>query len=196
MDALLAGGGILTALGLSIPAGLNAYIPLLAVSIAQKVGWLKLAEPFDALGEWWVMGIIIVLLIVEIVADKIPAVDTVNDAVQSVVRPAAGGLVAVAAAGQAVDIHPWVLVVAGVLLAGGVHAAKATTRPVVNVTTAGVGAPAVSTVEDVGAAIMSFIAIAAPVLVIFVAGFLGWAFWRFAKKSRAWLAGANGTPRG
>lgn len=189
MDALLTGGGILTALGLSIPAGLNAYIPLLAVSIAERFGWLKLAAPFDTLGEWWVMAIIAVLLVVEIVADKVPAVDSVNDAVQSIVRPAAGGLVAVASAGQTVDIQPWVLVVAGVLLAGGVHAAKATTRPVVNVTTAGAGAPVVSAVEDVGAAIISFIAIAAPLLVIFVAGALGYYFWKFAKKSRAWLSG-------
>lgn len=191
MDALLAGGGILTALGLSIPAGLNAYIPLLAVSLAQKVGWLKLAAPFDTLGEWWVIAIIGVLLVVEIIADKIPAVDTVNDAVQSIVRPAAGGLVAVAAGGQATEIAPWLLVVAGVLLAGGVHAAKATTRPVVNVTTAGMGAPVVSAAEDVGAAIMSFIAIAAPIFVIFVAGALGYYFWKYAKKGKAWLAGAG-----
>ena len=85
---------ILTALGLSVPAGLNAYIPLLAVALAQRVHWLELRPPFDVLGSWWLITIIAVLLVVEIVADKIPAVDHVNDIIQSVVRPAAGAVVA------------------------------------------------------------------------------------------------------
>jgi uncharacterized membrane protein len=157
---------ILTALGLSMPAGLNAYIPLLAVALAERFGWLSLREPFDVLGSWWMIAIIAVLLAVEIVADKMPGVDSANDMVQSVVRPAAGAIVAVAASGQTSSVRPWVLVVMGVLLAGGVHAAKATARPVVNATTAGLGAGAVSTAEDAGAVVMSGIAIAIPVLVI------------------------------
>ena len=146
---------LLTALGLSIPAGLNAYIPLMAISLAQQFGWLELKEPFDVMGEWWMIAIIAVLLVIEVVADKVPAVDHVNDVIQTFIRPAAGGVVAVAAAGSASEISPWLLVLAGVLLAGGVHAAKATTRPAVNVTTAGMGAPVVSAAEDVGAVIMS-----------------------------------------
>jgi uncharacterized membrane protein len=157
---------ILTALGLSMPAGLNAYIPLLAVALAERFGWLSLREPFDVLGSWWMIAIIAVLLAVEIVADKMPGVDSANDMVQSVVRPAAGAIVAVAASGQTSSVRPWVLVLMGVLLAGGVHAAKATARPVVNATTAGLGAGAVSTAEDAGALVMSGIAIAMPVLVI------------------------------
>jgi hypothetical protein len=112
------------------------------------------------------IAIIAVLLAVEIVADKMPGVDSANDMVQSVVRPAAGAIVAVAASGQTSSVRPWVLVLMGVLLAGGVHAAKATARPVVNATTAGLGAGAVSTAEDAGALVMSGIAIAMPVLVI------------------------------
>ena len=122
---------ILTALGLSVPAGLNAYIPLLAVALSQRFHWLELRPPFDVLGSWWLITIIAVLLVVEVVADKIPAVDHVNDIIQSVVRPAAGAVVAVAASGSASSVSPWLLVVAGVLLAGGVHAVKATARPVV-----------------------------------------------------------------
>jgi hypothetical protein len=67
-----------------------------------------------------------------------------------VVRPAAGGIVAVAGSGSASTVSPWLLVVIGAFFAGGVHAAKATARPVVNVTTAGLGAPLVSTAEDTG----------------------------------------------
>jgi len=164
-----AGVELLTALGLSIPAGLNAYIPLLVVAVAQRFEWLELEAPFDVLGEWWMIAVIAVLLVMEMVADKIPAVDSVNDAIQSFVRPAAGGIVAVAAAGSAVDVSPWLLVLAGVLLAGGVHAVKATARPALNVTTAGVGTPAVSAAEDAGALTLSVLAIAAPALVILVA---------------------------
>ena len=157
---------ILTALGLAMPAGLNAYIPLLAVALAERFGWLSLREPFDVLGSWWMIAIIIVLLVIEIVVDKVPGVDHANDVVQSIVRPAVGAIVAVAASGNASSVQPWVMVLMGVLLAGGVHAAKATARPVVNATTAGVGAVAVSTVEDAGAAAMCVVAIAVPILVV------------------------------
>jgi len=57
-----------------------------------------------------------------------------------------------------------VLAVAGVLIAGGVHAVKASARPVVNVSTAGAGAPVVSTLEDIGAAIVTVLALLVPVL--------------------------------
>jgi uncharacterized membrane protein len=178
---------VLTGLGLSIPAGLNAYIPLLAVALAERFGWLSLREPFDVLGTWWMIAIITVLLVIEIVADKIPAVDHVNDMFQSIIRPAAGAIVAVAGSGNASEVNPWVMVVIGVLLAGGMHAAKATARPVINASTAGVGAAMVSTAEDAGAVAMSAIAIAIPILVIFIlAGLLYvlWRMWRHRRRKR------------
>jgi uncharacterized membrane protein len=190
---------ILTGLGLSIPAGLNAYIPLLAVALAERFGWLSLREPFDVLGTWWMIAIIAVLLVIEIVADKIPAVDHVNDMFQSVVRPAAGAIVAVAGSGNASDVNPWVMVVIGVLLAGGMHAAKATARPMINAGTAGVGAAMVSTAEDAGAVAMSAIAIAIPILVIFIlAGLLYvlWRMWRRRRRKRREAAEKEAAERG
>lgn len=179
---------ILTSLGLSIPAGLNAYIPLLAVALAQRFEWLSLREPFDILGTWWMIAIIAVLLAVEIVADKIPAVDTANDMVQTAIRPAAGAIVAVAASGTGSTVSPWLLVLMGVLFAGGVHAAKATARPTVDASTAGVGASLVSTAEDTGAVALSAAAIALPVLIVFLlaafAAMLWWLWRRERRKSR------------
>lgn len=174
---------LLTALGLSIPAGLNAYIPLLAVALAQQFGWMRLRAPFDTLGEWWMIAVIVVLLIVEIVADKVPAVDHVNDVIQTFIRPAAGGIVAVAASQQS-ETSAWLLVLAGVILAGGVHAAKAGVRPAVNVTTAGAGTPVVSALEDVGAALMSIVAIALPALVVVIVVGLAYALWRLRRRGR------------
>lgn len=155
--------GLLTGLTLAAPAGVNAYIPLLTIAVAQAAGWVQLRAPFNLLGTWWAIAIIAVLLLVEIVADKVPAVDHANDVVQTFVRPAAGGIVALAASGQA-HVSPVGIVIAGILIAGSVHTVKAATRPVVNVTTAGTGAPVVSTVEDVGAFIASVLAIVAPLL--------------------------------
>lgn len=157
---------LLTGLGLAIPAGLNAYIPLLTVAVAQQFGWIRLEGNYALLGEWWAIALIAVLLAVEMVADKVPAVDTVNDAIQTFVRPAAGGLLVAAAAAGNDFVHPVAWVILGVLLAGGVHAAKATSRPVVNATTAGAGAPVVSTVEDAAALAMSVAAILVPVLAV------------------------------
>jgi hypothetical protein len=175
---------ILTALGLSIPAGLNAYIPLLAVALAERFDWLELRGPFDILGSWWMIAIIAVLLAVEIVADKIPAVDHVNDIIQSVIRPAAGGIVAVAGSGSTSEVSPWVLVLMGVLFAGGIHAAKATTRVVVNASTGGIGAPAASAAEDTGAIALSALAIAIPILVVFVVAVLLFGMWWLWRRER------------
>jgi uncharacterized membrane protein len=169
---------LLTSLGLAIPAGLNAYIPLLAVAAAQKAGWLQLKEPYALLGEWWAIALIAVLLFVEMVADKVPAVDHINDIVQTFVRPTAGGLLFVAISAQAVDVHPALLIAAGVIVAGTVHAAKATTRPVVNTTTAGFGAPVVSAIEDLAAVATTAVALLAPYLVAVAAAGLGVLFWR------------------
>ncbi|RIK11906.1 MAG: hypothetical protein DCC51_17140 [Anaerolineae bacterium] len=88
--------GLSAAFGLSGSAGLNAYIPLLLVALAARFPTgdplIKLQAPYDLMGSWWVIGLLVVLLVIEIVADKIPAVDTVNDGIQTFIRPAAGAI--------------------------------------------------------------------------------------------------------
>ena len=84
----------LTGLGLSTAAGLNAYIPLLVVGIlANFTDRVKLPDGDSWLSNWGVLAIIAVLLVAEMVLDKIPAVDSINDTIQTAVRPAAGGVV-------------------------------------------------------------------------------------------------------
>lgn len=176
---------VLTAIGLALPAGLNAYIPLLGLSLAQTFGVVELSEPWSALGEWWAIALISVLLLVELFADKVPAVDHVNDVLQSFVRPAAGAVVAVAASGQAGENYPLVMIALGILLAGGVHAAKATARPVVNATTGGAGAPVASFLEDLAAAATTAFAIFLPTMVLALAVLFAWIWYRFYRKRRA-----------
>ena len=168
---------VLTGITLAAPAGLNAYIPVLAVAISQHEGWLHLRGAYAHMGDAWFILLITALLAVEIVADKVPAVDHANDIIQTLVRPAAGGLLAVAASGEG-KLEPWLLLAAGVLIAGGVHAVKASARPVINVLSGGIGGPAASTAEDIGAAGLSIVAIAAPLIaaVLSVLG-VGGAVW-------------------
>jgi len=160
--------GLSAAFGLSGSAGLNAYIPLLLVALAARFPMsdplVKLQPPFDLLGNWWAIGLIAILLVVEIVADKIPAVDSVNDAIQTFIRPAAGAILFAGSANVITDVHPILALGAGLVVAGGVHATKAAARPVVTVTTAGVGNPVVSTLEDITAFILSLLSILLPIV--------------------------------
>ncbi|MCK4314307.1 MAG: DUF4126 domain-containing protein [Anaerolineae bacterium] len=155
-----------TAFGLSTSAGLNAYIPLLVVALlARFTPLVTLNEPWDALSSWWVIGTLAVLLVVEILVDKIPAVDTVNDVIQTFIRPAAGAIL-FATTTNAIGLHPVLAAICGIILAGGVHVVKAGGRPVVAATTAGVGNPIVSAIEDTISLVTSVLAIVAPYLVV------------------------------
>jgi hypothetical protein len=169
---------ICSALGLSGAAGLNAYIPLLTVSIMQNRHIISLAKPYDVMGEWWVIAILVVLLVLEIVVDKVPGADHVNDVIQTAVRPAAGALLFASQSGTITFMPPWLLAVVGIVMSGGVHTGKALARPVVNVGTAGIGAPVVSVVEDLVSTVLSIVAILVPILALLLLGFFGWMLWK------------------
>jgi hypothetical protein len=164
----------LTGLGLSAAAGLNAYIPLLLVGVvARYTDVVTLPPDFAWIENEWVIGVVALLLLAEVVLDKVAVVDHLNDVVQTFVRPAVGGVIfAATAAAQQADAspwmreRPWVGWLAGVAVAGLVHAGKASARPVVNATTLGVGTPVVSAAEDATSLGMSLIALFAPVLVM------------------------------
>lgn len=182
---------IFSAFGLSASAGLNAYIPLLVVSLTGKFfpETLTLAEPWDVLTSWGVIGVLIGLSLVEFFADKVPAVNHINDVVQTFVRPTAGAILFAATTGAASDINPVVAAIAGLLTAGGVHATKAIfVRPAVSATTAGVGTAPFSFVEDIVAAIVSILSMIIPVLIacilIIVTSLVVFALWRRAKRKR------------
>ncbi|GGO80631.1 DUF4126 domain-containing protein [Nonomuraea cavernae] len=182
----------LTGLGLSTAAGLNAYIPLLVVGVlANFTDAVKLPDGYDWLSNWGVICVIAVLLATEMVLDKVPAVDTVNDMIQTVVRPASGGVV-FSATNAAAEFdqstwmveNPWAGWLLGIVVALAVHALKATARPVLNAGTAGVGAPVASTVEDVGSLGMSLVAVFLPILVIVALALLALLAWWALRKVR------------
>ncbi|WP_433687068.1 DUF4126 domain-containing protein [Micromonospora carbonacea] len=186
---------VLTGTGLAASAGLNAYIPLLTMGLlARYTDLIDLPGGWQWLGNGWVVAILAVLLTVEVVADKVPVLDHVNDVVQTVVRPTAGGLafgagstsetVTVSDPGSFFSSNDWVPVVTGVLIALGVHLLKSAARPVINATTAGFGAPVASTAEDATSVVMSLVAIILPVLVLaFLLGLVAFTVW-FLRRRR------------
>jgi hypothetical protein len=172
----------LTGMGLSAAAGLNAYIPFLVVAlIARFTDYITLPVGYEWIESNWAIGIGAALLLAEVILDKIPAVDTINDTIQTFVRPSMGGLIfaATTAAAQLdnstwMKENPWVSVVLGVLISGLVHTGKMAARPVINVGTVGTGAPVVSTLEDISSLGLSLIALIAPLLVILALALLAW----------------------
>jgi hypothetical protein len=198
---------LMTGFGLASAAGLNAYIPLLSMGLLGKYTSLVHLPPSWAwLQNGWVIGIVAILLLVEIVADKIPALDSVNDTVQTFVRPTSGGIVfgsgtaaqtaAVTDPGEFARTGAWVPVAIGVVTALVVHLTKSAVRPAANVATAGMAAPVLSTLEDFTSAGLTFIAILIPALVVVVLIALIWAaVWLLRRRRRRKLPAAEGDLR-
>ena len=178
---------IATAFGLSTSAGLNAYLPLLVVALtARYTDLIHLNQPWDVMTSGWVIGALAVLLLIEMTADKIPAIDTINDGIQTLGRPAAGAILFAASSGAVGDLHPALAFISGLFLAGSVHAVKTAARPVVTATTAGTGNWAVSLLEDGLALVSTIMAILAPIFValLVIFGVLTGVWWWGRRQAR------------
>ena len=176
--------GIATGIGLSTAAGLNAYLPLLIIAVlARFTDLIELTPPYDALTSWWVIGVLAVLLVIELFVDKVPALDTANDIVQTVIRPIAGAILFASNAHLLSEIHPVLAIACGLLIAGGVHAAKATFRPVVTGTTGGMFNPVVSLLEDIVSLTTTILAVFVPILLLFlIVVLIGIFIWLYRKR--------------
>jgi len=164
MEALL---GIFSAFGLSASAGLNAYIPLLVVGvIAHYTNLIKLNPPYDALANPYILILIGILLIIEMLADKVPVANHINDLIQTFVRPVAGAIVFAASTNIVTGINPILALACGLLVAGSVHVVKsAAVRPIVTAMTAGTANVPVSIAEDITSTVVSFLSILAPIAI-------------------------------
>jgi hypothetical protein len=180
---------ILAAFGLAGATGLNAYLPLLIVGLLSRyTDLITLQAPWTALESPWVLGVLAVLLAIEMTVDKIPAADTVNDVIQTVIRPAAGAILFAASGNVISEMSPVLAMICGLLMASGVHAAKATVRPVVTATTGGIGNPVVSVAEDVVSGTTTLVAVILPavaaLLVLVTAGSFVWFIVRRRRRRR------------
>jgi hypothetical protein len=170
---------ILSAFGLSAATGLNAYLPLLIVGLLSRfTDWITLKAPWNTLESTLVLLVLAILLIIEMTVDKIAAVDTLNDLIQTFIRPAAGAILFAAGSNWISEISPVAAMICGLVVAGSVHAAKASARPMITAGTAGMGNPVVSVIEDVISGVATFVSILLPVLAaIIIAILLGLFVW-------------------
>lgn len=163
--------GLLSALGLSGAAGLNAYIPLLIVGALNHFGFMHLNAPFDIISNPYFMVLVGLLGVLDFVGDKIPGVDHALHVAGTVINTGAGAVLAASQMGVA-DVPPAVSAVLGLMVAGGVHATRSAVRPVSTATTAGLGNPVISAAEDAGSLTLSVLAVFAPLLAVLgLAGF-------------------------
>lgn len=194
--------------GLSAAAGLNAWMPLFLLGIADKflpavalpAGWAWLSSDIAL----WITG---ALLVVEIIADKIPAVDSINDILQTAIRPAAGGVVfGAGSSAETVQItdpealfngNSWMPIVTGVVIALGVHALKSAVRPLANLASGGIAAPALSTAEDASSFTLILAALFAPVvagILVIALIIVGVVMWRRRRRRKLADAATASSP--
>jgi uncharacterized membrane protein len=179
--------GLLLGLGLSASTGLNTFLPLLLLSAAARfhVAGIALGARFEWLTSDAAMITLIVACVIELIADKIPAVDHFLDTAGTFIRPVAG---AVASASVLTGMDPMVAAILGIIVGAptslGMHTLKAGTRVASTATTFGCANPVLSLIEDVLSFALSMISIFLPLLVPFALAAFAFVLWRVMKRIR------------
>lgn len=179
METLLAAG---TGVGLSSVAGVRAYLPLALVGLFARLGLFEIPAPFNLLDDWLVIGVLLALALVESVLDKVPALDSILDIIQTPVRIVAGAILFSAALQAGLNVEAIPELAAGGGIAGVVAVLKAVLRPSANVASAGVSAPFLSTIEDIVAVVGGVIAVLVPLVSLLLVVFLLFFFYRIRKR--------------
>jgi hypothetical protein len=178
------------ALGTSFASGLNLYATVAAVGLFERFGIVQLPPQLQVLAHPMVLGLAIALFVIEFIADKIPYVDSVWDAVHTFIRPPAAAFLSYSAFASGVP-EQWKIGAA--LLAGSValtsHGAKATTRAAANVSPEPVSNWTLSFAEDGIAVFLSWLASTHPILtagvvvaLVILAVLLMWRLFRFFRQ--------------
>lgn len=157
---------LLTAAALSAAAGFRAFLPLAALALVQRSGAaLPMAEGFDWLASDAAFAILIVACVIEVVADKVPLVDNVLDAVGVFIRPMAGATAALATTSDMGTATSIAAALGAFVLSGGIAGAKAAERGASTATTGGLGNPVLSVKDDAVAGGVILAGLALPLLV-------------------------------
>ncbi|MGQ9614572.1 MAG: DUF4126 domain-containing protein [Chloroflexus sp.] len=184
METIIA---LASSLGLATATGLNAYLPLLTVSVLSRLGLIQLGEPFDLLSHPITMIVLVILAIVDFIGDKVPAVDSVLHIIGLVISPIAGAIVALAASSDIVSIHPAIVAGAAIIAAAGTQSARTSIRPAVTAATGGTANSFVSFLEDALSFVLSLLSIFLPVLAFVIALILVFVAFRFIRGAvRVW----------
>jgi hypothetical protein len=150
-------------MGFSFAAGINLYATVAILGLAQRFGWVALPDQFHVFDNDYVIGAAIVLYVIEFFADKVPWLDSLWDAIHTLIRPVGGALIAVVALGHATPTVEGLAALLGGTLAAGTHFTKAGTRAVANTSPEPFSNWALSLAEDAFVLGLSTLALKFPI---------------------------------
>ena len=179
MESLATLGRIM---GFSFSAGINLYATVAILGLASRYGWVDLPPQYRVFDNNWIIGVALVLYVVEFFADKIPWVDSVWDAIHTIIRPIGGAAIAVATLGHASPVTQTLVALLGAALATSTHLSKAGTRVIANASPEPFTNWALSLGEDLfvvglGALALKYPAFAAVVVIVCVLLIVVFASW-------------------
>lgn len=149
-------------MGFSFAAGINLYATVAILGLASRYGWVALPPQFQAFDNDWIIGTALALYVIEFVADKIPWVDSVWDAVHSVIRPIGGAAIAVTTLGETSTTTETLVALLGGALAASTHFTKSGTRVMANASPEPFSNWALSIGEDIFVVSLGFLALKYP----------------------------------
>jgi len=178
-------------MGFSFAAGINLYATVAILGLAKRYGWVTLPEQFQAFDNDIVIAVALALYVIEFVADKIPWVDSIWDAVHTVIRPIGGAVIAVTTLGDASPTMQGLIALMGGSLAAGTHLTKAGTRAAANTSPEPFSNWALSLTEDAFVIGLASLALAYPVaaavvVIVCVVLMLVFATWIVRALRRRW----------
>jgi hypothetical protein len=179
--------GVTMGLGLAAACGFRVFVPLLVLAIAHRAGAVNLGHGTAWIGSDAALVALATATLLEVVAYWVPWLDHVLDTAATPAAVVAGTLVA---GSQMADLGPFMqwacALIAGGGVAAAVQASTVLTRATSTVTTAGLANPVIATVESAGAAVLSALAVVAPivagVVLVGLLGFVGWALLRWRRR--------------
>jgi hypothetical protein len=183
-------------MGFSFAAGINLYATVAILGLASRYGWVSLPEQYRVFDNNLIIGAAIVMYLVEFVADKVPWLDSVWDAIHTVIRPIGGAVIAVTTLGDASPVTETLVALLGGTLAAGTHFSKAGTRVVANTSPEPFSNWILSLAEDafvvgLGVVALKYPLIAAAVVVVGVVLMIVFASWIIRAVRRRWSGGSQ-----
>lgn len=183
-------------MGFSFAAGINLYATVAILGLAKRYGWVELPEQFRVFDNDLVITVALVMYAIEFVADKVPWVDSVWDAVHTAIRPIGGAVIAVTTLGDASPTVQGLVALLGGALATGTHLTKAGTRAAANTSPEPFSNWILSLLEDVFVIGLSALALqypvaAAVVVIIGVVMIALFATWIIRALKRRWSSRAT-----
>ena len=160
MIEMLAGLG--RTLGFSFASGINLYATVAILGLTSRYGWVTLPEQYRVFDSDLIIGAALTMYVIEFFADKIPWVDSVWDAMHTVIRPLGGALIAIQTLGEASPATEALIGLLGGTLAAGTHFTMAGTRAAANTSPEPFSNWILSLSEDVFVVSLGFVALKYP----------------------------------